>query len=145
MTIEMIDIWVTILRFSEIKNEKMKRIYFILFFIRFFFSVGWPRQLSRVLHQSRDYLGNDVSLGSQCGCHLRLFIECVCVWSTKALTMPAYCVAANCNNSQATQSITMHEFPRNRPAVRRKWVKFVKFKRPDFYAAPQSRPLILCS
>ena len=36
----------------------------------------------------------------------------------KALTMPAYCVAANCNNSQATQSITMHEFPQNQPAVR---------------------------
>ena len=34
----------------------------------------------------------------------------------KALTMPAYCVVANCNNSQATQSVTMHEFPRNRPA-----------------------------
>ena len=63
----------------------------------------------------------------------------------KALTMPAYCVAANCNNPQATQSITMHEFPRNRPAVRRKWVKFVKFKRADFDVAPQSRPLILCS
>ena len=43
----------------------------------------------------------------------------------KALSMPAYCVAANCNNSQATQSLTTHEFPRNRPAVRRKWVKFV--------------------
>ena len=63
----------------------------------------------------------------------------------KALTMPAYCIAANCNNSQATQSITMHEFPRNGPAVRRKWVKFVQFKRADFEAAPQSRPLILCS
>ena len=25
----------------------------------------------------------------------------------KALTMPAYCIAANCNKSQATQSITM--------------------------------------
>ena len=42
----------------------------------------------------------------------------------KALTMPAYCIAANCNNSQTTQSITMHEFPRNRPAVMRKWVKY---------------------
>ena len=64
----------------------------------------------------------------------------------KSLTMPAYCVAANCNNSQATQSIkAMHEFPRNQPAVRRKWVKFVQFKRADFYAAPQSRTLILCS
>ena len=41
----------------------------------------------------------------------------------KALTMPAYCIAANCNNSQATQSITMHEFPLNRPAVRRKWLR----------------------
>ena len=55
----------------------------------------------------------------------------------KALTMPAYCVAANCNNSQATQNITMHEFARNRSAVRRKWVKFVQFKRADFDAAPR--------
>ena len=31
------------------------------------------------------------------------------------------------NNSQATQSITMHEFPRNQPAVRRKWVKYEQF------------------
>ena len=46
------------------------------------------------------------------------------------------CAAANCNNSQATQSITIHVFPRNRPAVRRKWIKFVHFKRPDFDAAP---------
>ena len=106
------------------------------------FSVGWPRLLSRVLHQWRGFLGSEVSLGSQCGCHLRLFIECVCVCSTKNSTMPAYCMAANCNNSQATQSITMHEFPRNRPAVRRKWVKFVQFKRADFYAAPQSRPFV---
>ena len=75
--------------------------------------LDWLRLLSQVLHQSRDFLGSDVSLGSQCGCHLRLFIECVCVWSTKTLTMPAYCVAANCNNSQATQIITMHEFPQN--------------------------------
>ena len=36
----------------------------------------------------------------------------------------------------------MHEFPRNRPAVRRKWVKFVQFKRADFDAAPQSRPFV---
>ena len=39
--------------------------------------------------------------------------------------MPAYCVAANCNNSQTTPGITMHELPRNRPAVRRKWIKFI--------------------
>ena len=38
-------------------------------------------------------------------------VNCVCVWSTKKLTMPAYCVAANCNNSQTTPGITMHELP----------------------------------
>ena len=46
----------------------------------------------------------------------------------KALTMSAYCVAANCNNSQATQSITMHEFPLNRPTMSQNWVKFLQFK-----------------
>ena len=61
----------------------------------------------------------------------------------KALTMPAYCIAADCNNSQATQSITMHEFPQNWPAVRWKWVKFVQFKHADFDAA-QSHLFILC-
>ena len=81
MTIEMIDQWVTGLRFNEIKrNKKM----LMLVFNDFFSSVNWPRLLSRVLHQSRDFLGSDVSLGSQCGCHLRLFIEYVCVWSTKS-------------------------------------------------------------
>ena len=54
----------------------------------------------------------------------------------KELTMPAYCVAAKCNNSQTTPGITMHELPRNRPAVRRKWIKFIQFKRADFLAAP---------
>ena len=49
--------------------------------------------------------------------------------------MPAYCVAANCNNSQTTPGITMHELPRNRPAMRRKWIKFIQFKRADFLAA----------
>ena len=63
-------------------------------------------------------------------------VNCVCVWSTKKLTMPAYCFAANCNNSQTTPGITMHELPRNRPAVRRKWTKFIQFKRADFLAAP---------
>ena len=50
--------------------------------------------------------------------------------------MPTYCVAANCNNSQTTPGITMHELPRNRPAVRRKWINFIQFKRADFLAAP---------
>ena len=63
-------------------------------------------------------------------------VNCVCMWSTKKLTMPAYCVAANCNNSQTTPAITMHELPRNRPVVRRKWIKFIQFKRADFLAAP---------
>ena len=63
-------------------------------------------------------------------------VNCVCVWSTKKLAMSAYCVAANCNNSQTTSGITMHEFPRNRPAVRRKRIKFIQFKRADFLAAP---------
>ena len=63
-------------------------------------------------------------------------VNCVCVWLTKKLTMPAYCVAANCNNSQMTSGITMHELPRNRPTVRRKWIKFIQFKRAGFLAAP---------
>ena len=63
-------------------------------------------------------------------------VNCVCAWSTKRLTMPAYCVAANCNNSQTTPSITVNEFPRNRPAVRQKWIHFTQFKRADFLAAP---------
>ena len=61
-------------------------------------------------------------------------VNCVCVWSTKKLTVPAYCVVANCNNSQATPGITMHELPRNPPAVRQKWIKFIQFKRADFLA-----------
>ena len=62
-------------------------------------------------------------------------VNCVCVWSTKKLTMSAYCVAANCSNSQTTPGITMHELPLNRPAVRRKWIKFIQFKRADFLTA----------
>ena len=63
-------------------------------------------------------------------------VNCAFMWSTNKLTMPAYCVAANCNNSQTTPGIAMHELPRNRPAVRRKWIKFIQFKRADFLAAP---------
>ena len=50
--------------------------------------------------------------------------------------MLAYCVAANCNNLQTTPGITMHELPRNRHVVRRKWMKFIQFKGADFLAAP---------
>ena len=67
-----------------------------------------------------------------------------CVWSTKKLTMPAYWVAANCNNSQTTPGKKkMHELPRNRPAVRQKWIQFIQFKRADFLAAPHHA--YLCS
>ena len=62
-------------------------------------------------------------------------LNCVCMWSTKKLTMLAYCVAANCNNSQTTPGITMHELPHNQPAVRQKWIKFIQFKWADFLAA----------
>ena len=62
-------------------------------------------------------------------------VNCVCVWSTKKLTMPAYYVAVNCNNLQMTPNITMHKLLRNRPAVRRKWIKFIQFKQADFLAA----------
>ena len=58
-------------------------------------------------------------------------VNCVCMWSTKMLTMPAYCVATNYNNLQTTTGITMHELPCNR-----KWIKFIQFKRADFLAAP---------
>ena len=63
-------------------------------------------------------------------------VNCVWVWSTKKLPMPAYCVAANCNNSPTTPGIIMHELPHNWPTVRRKWIKFIQFKRADFLAAP---------
>ena len=63
-------------------------------------------------------------------------VNCICVWSTKKLTMPAYCVAANCNNLQMTPGTTMHELLRNRSAMRQKWIKFIQFKRADFFAAP---------
>ena len=52
------------------------------------------------------------------------------VIDTKQL-LPAYRVAANCNNSQGTKNVTMPSFPRNKPAVRRKWVKFVQVKHAD--------------
>ena len=64
-------------------------------------------------------------------------VNCVCMWSTKKLTMLAFCVAVICNNSQTTPGITMHELPRNRAAVRWKWIKFIQFKWADFLAAPQ--------
>ena len=62
-------------------------------------------------------------------------VNCVCVWLTKKLTMLAYSVATNCNNSQTTPGITIHELPRNQPTVRRKRIKFIQFTWADFLAA----------
>ena len=106
---------------SDLMKKKKKKKRSLIGFLINFFSVGFPR--------------SDVSLGSQFSCHLRFFSK-LCMWSTEKLTMPAYCVAANCSNSQTTPGITMHELPRNRPRVRRKWIKFIQFKRADFLAAP---------
>ena len=97
--------------------------------------MGWPRLQSPVLHQSRDFPEVTSVWGVGAVAILDSSVNCVCVWSTKKLTMPAYCVAANCNNSQTTPGITMHELPRNRPAVRRKWIKSIQFKQADFLAA----------
>ena len=118
MTIKMIDKWVTSFRFNEIKKN------FFLFnwvFNRFCF-------LSASLEVTSVWGVRAVAI-------LDSSVNCVCVWSTKKLTMPAYCVAANCNSSQSTPGITMHELLRNRPAVRRKWIKFIQFKQADFLAA----------
>ena len=57
--------------------------------------------------------------------------------------MLAYRVAANCNNSQMTPGITMHELLRSRPAVRWKWIQLIQFKRADFLAVPHHA--CLCS
>ena len=102
----MIDKWVTSFRFNEIKNS-------ILF-----------------------SAGSDVSLGSLCSCHLRFFSKlCMCVVDKKVNYAGLLC-CHNCNNSQMTPGITMHELTCNRPAVRRKWIKFIQLKRADFLAAP---------
>ena len=76
-------------------------------FNRFYF-------LSRVLHQSRDFPRVTSVWGVSAVAILDSSVNCVCMWLTKKLTMPAYCVAAICNNSQTTPGITMHELPRNR-------------------------------
>ena len=59
-----------------------------------------------------------------------------CVVDKKVTYARPTVLPANCNNSQTTPGITMHKLPRNRPAVRRKWIKFIQFKRADFLAAP---------
>ena len=117
------------------EKEKRKKM-FNCFFLSILFSVGWPRLQSRVLHQSRDFSGVTSVWGVSAVAILDSSVNCDCVWSTKKLTMPAYCVAANRNNSQTIPGITMHELPRHRPAVRRKWIKFIQFKRADFLTAP---------
>ena len=102
----------------------------MIFFLNWVFNRSYF--LSRVLHQSRDFPGVTSVWGVSAVAILYSSVNCVCVWST----MPAYCVAAICNNSQTTSGITMHELPRNRAAVKRKWIKFIQFKRADFLAVP---------
>ena len=99
------------------------------------------RLQSRDLHQSRDFPEVTSVWGVGAVAILDCSVNCVCVWSTKKLTMPAYCVAANCNDSQTTPGITTYELLRNQPAVRRKWIKFIQFKRSDFLAAPHQAHL----
>ena len=113
----MIDKWVTSFRFNEINNLKKCWIGYLINFILCRLSettvLGSPSVtwLSRKWRQS----GESVRLPSE--------------------ILLAYCVAANCNNSQTTPGITMHKLPHNRPVVRRKWIKFIQFKRADFLAA----------
>ena len=55
-------------------------------------------------------------------------VNYVCVWSTKTFAGLLCC--------RELVGITMHKLPHNRPTVRRKWIKFIQFKRADFLAAP---------
>ena len=124
--------WVTSFRFNEIKKIKKCLIGFLIYFILYRLAEttvsGSP---------SVTWLFPEVTSvwGVSAVAILDSSVNCVCVWSTKRLTMPAYCVAATCNNLQTTPGITMHKLPRYRPAVRRKWIKFIQFKRDDFLAA----------
>ena len=130
MNIEMIDKWVTSFRF---KGERKKIIGFLIDFIFCRMAETTASGFS-ISHMT---LPKVTSVwGVSAVAILDSLVNCVCVWSTKKLTMLAYCVAANCNNSQTTPGITMHELQRNRPAVRQKWIKFIQFKRADFLAAP---------
>ena len=129
----MIDKWVTSFRFNEKKNVKKCLIGFLINFI-------FCRLAETTVSSSPSvtWLSPEVTSvwGVSVVAILDSSVNCVCVWSTKKLTMPAYCVAANCNNSQTTPGITMHELPSSRPAMRWKWIKFIQFKRADFLAVP---------
>ena len=50
-------------------------------------------------------------------------VKCVCVWSTKSYL---------CRPTVLPRTVTI----RRRPAVRRKWIKFIQFEWADFLAAP---------
>ena len=66
----MIDKWVTSFRFNEIKIYKKCLIGFLIDFI---FCRLASHMGNTTWGLSRDFPGSDVSLGSQCGCHLRFF------------------------------------------------------------------------
>ena len=100
------------------------------------FSVGWPRLQSRVLHQSLEFPSSDVSLGSQCGCHLRFFSKLCMRVVNKKVNYASLLCCRELQQMQTTPGIKIHELPHHRPAVRRKWITFIQFKRADFLAAP---------
>ena len=95
MTIEMTDKQVTSFRF----NDFFKKLLFNWFFNQFY-----------VLYASLEVTS---VWGVSAVAILDSSVNCVCVWSTKKLTMPVYCVASNCNDLQTTPGITMHELPCN--------------------------------
>ena len=70
-------------------------------------------------------------------------VNCVCVCLTKKVNYVSLLCCRKLTIRRRPQvyqctssGISMHELPRNRPAVRQKWIKFKQFKQADFLAAP---------
>ena len=114
----MIDKWVTSFRFNERKNKEKFSIGFLIDFI--------CCRLPRKWRQSAE------SVRLPCRFFSKLCMRVV----DKKVNYAGLLCCRDCNNSQTTPGITMHELPPNRPAVRRKWIKFIQFKRADFLTAP---------
>ena len=94
MTIETIDKWLTSLRFNEIKKKKKKML--MLVFNRFYFlSAGRDCRLGfSISHVTFSKVTSvwEVSAVAILDCSLNVYA----CGRQKAVTMPAYCVAANC-------------------------------------------------
>ena len=85
--------------FNEIKKNKKKCL--IGFLIDFVFC----RMAETTLGLSISHVtfpGSDVSLGCQCGCHLRFFSKLCMRVVDKKVNYAGHCVAAICNNSQTS-------------------------------------------